>query len=90
MAKNYIQPGDTVTILAPVSVASGGVVIAGSIAGIAQGGRRQPAFGRADLLGQRHRPCHHHGFRQHENRRGCGSCGGVDRHREGAAERLLR
>ncbi len=37
MAKNYIQPGDTVTILAPVPVASGSVVIAGSIAGIAQG-----------------------------------------------------
>ena len=37
MAKNFIQPGDTVTIPAPAAVASGGVVIAGSIAGIALG-----------------------------------------------------
>lgn len=37
MAKNFIQPGDTVTIPAPAAVTSGGVVIAGNIAGIAQG-----------------------------------------------------
>jgi len=37
MAKNYIQPGDTLTIPAPATVASGGVVIAGDIAGIAAG-----------------------------------------------------
>lgn len=37
MATNYIQAGDTITITAPAAVASGGVVIAGSIAGIAQG-----------------------------------------------------
>ena len=37
MAKNFIQAGDTVTIPAPAAVASGGVVIAGAIIGIAQG-----------------------------------------------------
>lgn len=37
MAQNYIQAGDTITIPAPAAVASGGVLIAGSIAGIAQG-----------------------------------------------------
>ncbi len=37
MAKNFIQTGDTITIPAPAAVESGGVVIAGSIAGIAQG-----------------------------------------------------
>ncbi|WP_288959539.1 DUF2190 family protein [uncultured Sulfitobacter sp.] len=37
MAKNYIQPGDTLTIPAPADVLSGGVVIAGNIVGIAQG-----------------------------------------------------
>lgn len=37
MARNFIQPGDTVTIPAPAAVTSGGVVIAGNIAGIAQG-----------------------------------------------------
>lgn len=37
MAKNYIQPGDTLTIPAPAAVQSGGVVIAGDIKGIAQG-----------------------------------------------------
>ncbi|MDP3961301.1 MAG: DUF2190 family protein [Pseudorhodobacter sp.] len=37
MAKNYVQPGDTLTIPAPATVASGGVVIAGDIKGIAQG-----------------------------------------------------
>ncbi|WP_240542452.1 DUF2190 family protein [Paracoccus marcusii] len=37
MATNYIQPGRTITIPAPATVASGGVVIAGEIRGIAQG-----------------------------------------------------
>ena len=37
MAKNFIQAGDTVTIPAPAAVASGGVVIAGAIIGVAQG-----------------------------------------------------
>lgn len=37
MAKNFIQPGDTVTIPAPAAVTSGGVVIAGAIIGVAQG-----------------------------------------------------
>ena len=37
MATNFIQPGDCLTIPAPAAVASGGVVIAGTIVGIAAG-----------------------------------------------------
>lgn len=37
MAKNWIQPGDTITIPAPAAVASGEPVIAGDIIGIAAG-----------------------------------------------------
>ncbi len=37
MATNYIQAGDTITIPALAAVASGGVVIAGSIIGVAAG-----------------------------------------------------
>ncbi|WP_333830400.1 DUF2190 family protein [Pararhodobacter sp.] len=37
MAKNFIQPGDTITIPAPSDVAGGFPVIAGDIVGIAQG-----------------------------------------------------
>lgn len=37
MAKNFIQPGNTLTIPAPAAVASGFPVIAGAIVGIAQG-----------------------------------------------------
>ncbi|AMY70911.1 DUF2190 family protein [Frigidibacter mobilis] len=35
--KNYIQPGTNLTFSAPAAVASGGVVIAGEIKGIAAG-----------------------------------------------------
>lgn len=35
--KNYIQPGNVLTIPAPVAVTSGGVVIAGAMKGIAAG-----------------------------------------------------
>lgn len=35
--RNYVQPGDALTIPAPTDVASGAVVIAGSIVGIAAG-----------------------------------------------------
>lgn len=35
--KNFVQRGDTLTIPAPAAVLSGGVVIAGSIAGVANG-----------------------------------------------------
>lgn len=35
--KNYIQPGDTLTIPAPAAILSGAVVIAGDIIGIAHG-----------------------------------------------------
>ena len=37
MATNFIQPGDTITITAPATVTSGGVVVADSIIGIALG-----------------------------------------------------
>lgn len=37
MARNYIQPGDTITIPAPAAVAGGFPVVAGDIVGIAQG-----------------------------------------------------
>ncbi|MTH36539.1 DUF2190 family protein [Paracoccus limosus] len=37
MAKNFIQPGNVLTIPAPAAVLSGGVVVAGDIKGIAQG-----------------------------------------------------
>lgn len=43
MARNFIQVGDTLTIPAPSAVLSGGVVIAGSIVGIAQGDAAQAA-----------------------------------------------
>jgi predicted RecA/RadA family phage recombinase len=35
--KNHIQPGRTLTIPAPADVVSGGVVVAGSIVGVANG-----------------------------------------------------
>lgn len=35
MARNLIQPGDVLTIPAPATVASGGVVVAGAIIGVA-------------------------------------------------------
>jgi predicted RecA/RadA family phage recombinase len=37
MATNFIQPGNFLTISAPAAVASGGVVIAGGIVGVATG-----------------------------------------------------
>ena len=37
MARNFIQPGDVITIPAPAAVAGGFPVIAGDIKGIAQG-----------------------------------------------------
>ena len=37
MARNFVQPGYTLTIPAPATVASGDVVVAGSIVGIAAG-----------------------------------------------------
>jgi predicted RecA/RadA family phage recombinase len=35
--KNYIQRGDTLTLTAPAEIISGGVVIVGSIVGVANG-----------------------------------------------------
>lgn len=36
MAKNYIQPGNSITLVAPADVVSGGIVTVGKIAGVAQ------------------------------------------------------
>lgn len=36
MAKNFIQPGDTVTVPAPADVSSGAGVLVGSLFGVAQ------------------------------------------------------
>lgn len=36
MAKNFIQPGDTITVTAPADVVSGAGVLVGNIFGIAQ------------------------------------------------------
>lgn len=36
MAKNFIQPGDTVTVAAPADVTSGAGVLVGSLFGVAQ------------------------------------------------------
>lgn len=33
--KNYIQPGDTITVTAPAAVTSGALVVVGSIVGVA-------------------------------------------------------
>lgn len=38
MATNYIQAGSHLTLTAPAMVSSGGVVVAGAIAGVALGG----------------------------------------------------
>lgn len=35
--RNFVQPGETLSIPAPAAVASGGVVVAGAIVGIANG-----------------------------------------------------
>ena len=49
--KNHVQPGDTLTIPAPAAVLSGGVVIAGSIVGIANGGAASGALIDVDVVG---------------------------------------
>ncbi len=35
MAKNYVQPGETITLIAPYNVSSGGGLLVGSIFGVA-------------------------------------------------------
>ena len=35
MARNYVQPGETVTMVAPYAVASGGGILVGAVFGIA-------------------------------------------------------
>lgn len=36
MAKNFIQPGDTITVTAPADVSSGDLVVVGTLFGVAQ------------------------------------------------------
>lgn len=49
--RNYIQPGNILTIPAPVTVASGGVVIAGNIIGVAAGDALSGAPVDVDVVG---------------------------------------
>lgn len=49
--RNFVQRGDTLTFPAPAVVASGGVVIAGSIIGVANGAAAQGADVDVDVTG---------------------------------------
>ena len=49
--RNHIQPGRTLTIPAPAAVLSGGVVIAGSIIGVANGAAAEGAPVDVDVEG---------------------------------------
>lgn len=49
--KNYIQPGNTLTLTAPVEIISGAVVIIGSIIGVANGAAANGAAVDVDTVG---------------------------------------
>lgn len=49
--KNYVQRGDTLTLPAPAAVLSGGVVIVGSIIGVANGDAANGAPMDLDVVG---------------------------------------
>ena len=49
--KNYVQRGDTLTLPAPAAIVSGGVVIVGSIIGIANGDAANGAPVDLDVVG---------------------------------------
>ncbi len=51
MAKNYLQPGKTITLTAPYDVPSGGGLLVGSIFGVAQGDAENGAEVEAHLVG---------------------------------------
>jgi predicted RecA/RadA family phage recombinase len=61
MAKNYVQPGDTITLIAPYNVSSGGGLLVGAIFGVALAdavsgaaveARRKDVFDLAKATGQ--------------------------------------
>lgn len=49
--RNYVQPGDTLTLTAPAEIISGGVVIVGSIIGVANGNAANGALVDVDTVG---------------------------------------
>jgi predicted RecA/RadA family phage recombinase len=49
--RNYVQPGDTLTLTAPAEIISGGVVIVGSIIGVANGDAANGAPFDVDTVG---------------------------------------
>lgn len=49
--RNHIQPGNTLTFPAPAAVISGGVVIAGSIIGVANGDAAEAELVDVDVVG---------------------------------------
>ncbi|WP_442955305.1 DUF2190 family protein [Parasphingorhabdus sp.] len=49
--KNYVQPGNTLTLTAPAAIISGDVVIVGSIIGIANGDAENAAPVDVDTVG---------------------------------------
>jgi predicted RecA/RadA family phage recombinase len=49
--KNYIQPGNTLTLTAPAEITSGGVVIVGSIIGVANDDAENGASVDVDTVG---------------------------------------
>lgn len=49
--KNYVQRGDTLTLPAPAAIVSGGVVIVGSIIGVANGDAANGAPVDLDVVG---------------------------------------
>ena len=51
MAKNYVQPGNTITLTAPYAVSSGDGLLVGSIFGVAAGDAESGADVEAVLVG---------------------------------------
>jgi len=49
--KNYVQPGNTLTLTAPAAILSGGVVIVGSIIGVSNGDAANGAPVDVDTVG---------------------------------------
>lgn len=49
--RNYVQPGDTLTLTAPEEIVSGGVVIVGAIIGVANGDAANGAPVDVDTVG---------------------------------------
>jgi len=49
--RNYVQRGDTLTLTAPAEIVSGGVVVVGSIIGVANGNAANGAPVDVDMVG---------------------------------------